>query len=171
MKKNKAIFLDRDGTINVDFGYVHDKSNLKFIEGAIDGLKKLKDAGYILIIITNQSGIGRKYFTESEYLEFNEYFLNKLKLNGVTIDKVYYCPHIDEDGCDCRKPKLKLFYDAIREFNIDLDNSYAVGDKLRDLAICEETNVRGILLGSNNDKYVSCKDLLEASNCIVNCKN
>lgn len=170
MKKNKVVFLDRDGTINNDLGYVHDSNQLKFIDGSIEGLKLLKDNGYILIIITNQSGIGRGYFTEDEYKKFNDYYLKLLSSYGVNIDKVYYCPHIDEDNCECRKPKLKLFYDAINEFNIDLDNSYAIGDKLRDLSICKETNIKGILLNDKNDNYICCKDLLEASKYIVNNK-
>jgi len=170
MKKNKVVFLDRDGTINIDLGYVHDSNQLKFIDGSIEGLKLLKDNGYILIIITNQSGIGRGYFTEDEYKKFNDYYLKLLSSYGVNIDKVYYCPHIDEDNCECRKPKLKLFYDAINEFNIDLDNSYAIGDKLRDLSICKETNIKGILLNDKNDNYIYCKDLLEASKYIVNNK-
>lgn len=165
---NKAIFLDRDGTINIDYGYVHEKDKFKFIDGAIDGLKMLNDLHYTLIIITNQSGIGRKYFTEEEFQKINYYMLEKLNENNINIAKVYYCPHIDEDNCNCRKPKLELFYQAIEEFNIDTSLSYAIGDKERDLSICTKEQVKGILLtNGNNDNYICKSNLLEAANYIA----
>ena len=167
MERNKVIFLDRDGTINIDYGYVYQKEKLEFIDGAIEGLKNLSTAGYKLIIITNQSGIGRCFFTEEDYAEFNNYFLGQLKLFGIEIEKVYYCPHTDSDNCECRKPKLKLFYDAIEEFNVDLSNSYAIGDKERDLAICNETSIKGILIGNKSDKYLNFSNLLDAANYIT----
>ena len=167
MEKNKVVFLDRDGTINVDYGYVYKTEDLSFIPGALDGLKKLCSAGYKLIIITNQSGIGRKYFSINDYNKFNEFFLNKLFINGIKIASVYYCPHIEEDNCDCRKPKLGLFKKAIREFNVDLDNSIAIGDKERDLCICESTNIKGILIGDNSNKYFSCNNLNDAADYIL----
>lgn len=148
--KNKAVFLDRDDTINKDFGYVYQKEKLEFLPGAIEGLKKFQENGYKLIIITNQSGIGRGYFTEKQYLDFNNYFLSKLLENGVSIDKVYYCKHAPEDNCECRKPKLSLFEQAIIDFDIDLDSSCAIGDKERDISISKETNVKGFILGQND---------------------
>lgn len=160
---NKALFLDRDGTINKDFGYVYEKEKLVFLKGTIEGLKKFQDSNYKLIIITNQSGIGRNYFSEKEYLEFNDYMLNKLLEKGIKIDKVYYCKHSPDENCDCRKPKLKLFYDAINDFNIDLDNSVAIGDNKRDIAICNETNVKGFILGENN-----CNSIDDVAKIILN---
>lgn len=149
MVKNKTIFLDRDGTLNKDYGYVYQKEKLEFLPGVIKGLKELSNQGYKLIIITNQSGIARGYFSLEQYNDFNNYFLNKLHKENILIDKVYCCPHKDEDNCECRKPKLGLFYKAIKEFNVDLDNSYAVGDKIRDLSICDETNIKGIILDNS----------------------
>ena len=96
--KNKYIILDRDGTINVDYGYVHDIKKINFIDGAIEGLNKLKNAGFRFIIVTNQSGIGRGYFTLKDYDIFNSVFLEKLSNFGINIDKVYTCPHIEEDN-------------------------------------------------------------------------
>lgn len=169
---NKAIFLDRDGTINVDYGYVHEKDKFKFIDGAIEGLKILNDLHYLLIIITNQSGIGRKYFTESQFEELNNYMLEKLEENGINISKVYFCPHVAEDDCNCRKPKLGLFYKAIEEFNIDSSISYAIGDKERDLSICTKEKVKGILItNDNNDNYICKPSLLEAANYIAKNSN
>ena len=161
---NKAIFLDRDGTINIDYGYVSEISKFNFIDGAVEGLKILNDLGFLLIVISNQSGIGRGYFPEEKLIKLNDYMVSELKKKGVNIAKFYYCSHVDEDNCECRKPKLKLFYDAIKEFDIDVNNSYAIGDKERDLSICDKENVIGILLtNEKNDKYICKKDLLEAS--------
>lgn len=163
MEKSKVIILDRDGTINYDYGYVHDIDKLVFIEGALDALKLLYDNGYKLVIITNQSGIGRGYFTIEDYNKFNRYFLKKIEEQNIKIEKVYTCPHIDEDNCDCRKPKLGLFYKAIAEMNIDLDNSYAIGDKIRDIAISNETNIKGIIVGSKIEEYECYENLLQAA--------
>ena len=132
---NRVVFLDRDGTINVDYGYVGSIDKFDFINGAIDGLKILSDLGFLLIVISNQSGVGRGYFSEDDVKNVNNYMVKELKKNGVVISSVYYCPHVDSDNCDCRKPKLKLFYDAVKKYNIDLDSSYAIGDKERDLSI------------------------------------
>ena len=170
MKPNKAIFLDRDGTINEDFGYVYKKDNLKFINGAIKALKILQDAGYKLLIITNQSGIGRGYYTIEDFQIFNDYMLNELEKNGVIIDKVYFCPHTDSDNCNCRKPKIGLYLKAIKEFNIDEENSYSIGDKESDLAICSKSKIKGIFLGNNN-KYNCKNDLLEAAKYILSSKH
>ena len=161
---NKAIFLDRDGTINVDYGYVHEIEKFEFIDGVIEGLKILSDLGYLLIVITNQSGIARGFFTEEQFQTLNNYMLNKLEENNISIAKVYYCKHVDKDNCDCRKPKLGLFYKAIEEFDIDIDNSYAIGDKERDLLICKQENTQGILLTkTTQDGYICKSSLLEAA--------
>lgn len=168
MEKNKVVFLDRDGTINIDYGYVYEKEKLVFVDGVIDGLKKLQEFGFKLIIVTNQSGIGRGYYTLEECNKFNEYLIEKLKEQNINISKVYVCPHKDEDNCNCRKPKLSLFYQAIDEFNIDLDNSFAIGDNIRDLKICDETNIKGILLFNQNDRYISKKSFKESIDYITN---
>lgn len=161
---NKTVFLDRDGTINVDYGYVYKIEDLQFIDGALEGLKILSDLGYKLIIITNQSGIGRGMYTKKDFKVFNNYMLKTLKEEGININKVYYCPHNPDDNCNCRKPKLELFYKAIDDFNIDINNSFAIGDKPRDLSICKNENVKGILLTKDNNKEYICKNnLLEAA--------
>lgn len=161
---NKAVLLDRDGTINIDYGYVYKINNFKFIDCSIDGLKKLSDLGYILIIITNQSGIGRGYFSKNDFNILNNYMIELLKKENINISKVYVCPHTADDNCNCRKPKLELFYQAIKEFDIDIDNSYVIGDKERDISICNNENIKGILLTNEiNNKYICKKNLLEAA--------
>lgn len=158
---NKAILLDRDGTINEDYGYVFEIEKFKFIEGVIEGLKILRDLGYKLIVITNQSGIARGYYTEEDAIKIFNYMKDKLLKENIVIEKVYYCPHIG-DNCNCRKPKLELFYKAQREFDIDFNKSYAIGDKLRDLAICEKENIKGFLL--NNDEGIKNSNIQRGKN-------
>ena len=161
---NKAVLLDRDGTINFDFGYIHKVEDFKFLDGAIEALKLLTDLKYKLIIITNQSGIGRKYFSLTDFKLVNEYMLKVLKNNGVEISHTYMCPHIDSDHCECRKPKLKMFYDAIKEYDIDINNSFVIGDKIRDLAICDKEKINGILISKKYDsRYICKKSLLDAA--------
>lgn len=164
---HKAVLLDRDGTINVDYGYVYKIKDFKFIDGVIEGLKILNDLGYYLIIITNQSGIGRGYYQIKDFEKLNKYMINTLRENGIIIKNVYYCPHISNDECECRKPKLGLFYQAIKDYNIDIDNSYVIGDKERDLALSDEENIHGILLSDKSkSKYLCKKNLLEAAHYI-----
>ncbi len=103
--KNKAIFLDRDGVINEDTGYVYKIEDFKIIDGVFEALIDLKSVGYLLIIVTGQSGIGRSYYTEDDYQKLTDYMLNTLSTKGINISKVYYCPHAPEDNCNCRKPK------------------------------------------------------------------
>ena len=163
---NKVVFLDRDGTINEDYGYVFEIEKFKFIKGVIEGLKILRDLGYKLIVITNQSGIARGYYTKEDAIKIFEYMKNELLKENIEIEKVYYCPHIG-DNCNCRKPKLELFYKAQKEFDIDFKESYAIGDKVRDLAICEKENVKGFLLNNKekieNENIKRSKNLLEAA--------
>ncbi|MGE5455575.1 MAG: D-glycero-alpha-D-manno-heptose-1,7-bisphosphate 7-phosphatase [Ignavibacteriales bacterium] len=166
---NKVIFLDRDGTINVDYGYVHKLTDLVFMKNAIEGLKLMTKMGYMLIVVTNQSGIGRKMYTIDEYNKFNKYFIDKLLEAGIKITNVYFCPHTEEDNCDCRKPKIGLYKKAIEEYNPDLNKSYVIGDRERDLSICEYTSIEGIIIGSKNDKYIFANDLLDAAKYIQQC--
>ncbi len=153
---NKAIFLDRDGTINVEKHYLYKKEDFEFLPGVIDALKQLQRMGYLLIIITNQSGIGRGYYTEEDFLQLNDWMVGYLKRQGVTVTDVYYCPHLPDAkvaeyrmDCECRKPKLGMYRQAVKDHDIDLSQSYAIGDKIRDCAICESTPCKGFLIGYN----------------------
>lgn len=164
---NKAIFLDRDGTINIEKNYLYKIEDFEFIPGAIEGMRELSSAGFKLIIITNQSGIARGYYTEDEFKILNDWMLEELRCQGVVIDAVYYCPHLPDasidkykKNCSCRKPSLGLYEKAISEYDIDLERSYAVGDKIRDCSICEKTNCQGYLIGNNekNDIVVAVRN-------------
>lgn len=136
----RAIFLDRDGVINVDNGYVSVVDDFEFIDGVIEALQALKEKGYLLVIITNQSGIARGYFSEEQFHTLTEWMDWSLADRGVDLDGVYYCPHHAEDGigeykvdCDCRKPKAGMLNEAIEELGIDITQSILVGDKASDI--------------------------------------
>lgn len=153
---NKAVFLDRDGTINVEKNYLYRIEDFEFLSGAVEGLRMLQNAEYKLVIITNQSGIGRGYYTEEEFRTLNNWMIKELRKQGVVIDAVYYCPHLPDAKieryrkvCECRKPALGLYERAIKELNIEVEQSFAIGDKIRDCYICEKTNCRGYLIGTN----------------------
>ncbi|OOF36852.1 D-glycero-beta-D-manno-heptose 1,7-bisphosphate 7-phosphatase [Rodentibacter heidelbergensis] len=136
---NKAIFLDRDGTLNIDYGYVHEIDHFKFIEGAIDALRTLKGMGYLLVLVTNQSGIARGYFSEDQFLQLTEWMDWSLAEQGVDLDGIYYCPHHIQgkgeyrEDCDCRKPKSGMLLQAIKELKIDPTKSVMIGDKVDDI--------------------------------------
>ena len=146
---NKAVFLDRDGTINVDYGYVYQYEKFDYIEGVTDALKMLQDMGYLLIIITNQSGVARGYYTQEDVELLHEKVCNDLQKKGITLTHIYYCPHLS--GCTCRKPQTELFYKAAREYQIDMGSSIAVGDRLRDLTICQEQPVMGFWITDDEE--------------------
>ncbi|MRJ01838.1 MAG: D-glycero-beta-D-manno-heptose 1,7-bisphosphate 7-phosphatase [Epsilonproteobacteria bacterium] len=143
----KAVFLDRDGVINRDLGYVHRIEDFHFIEGIFEALRYLQDLGYTLFIVTNQSGIGRGYYGIEEFEELTEFMLRRLKEEGIEIKKVYFCPHHPDQGCNCRKPEPGMVLKAAEEFGIDLKRSWLIGDKESDIEAAQRAGVgRTILL-------------------------
>ena len=148
----KAIFLDRDGTINVEKDYIYKSEDLVFEEGTIEALKTFKNLGYILIVVSNQSGIARGYFTEEDLNIFNNNMNEILKKNGVEITEFYCCPH-HPDGigeykkvCECRKPNNKMIEDAIKKYNIAREKSYMIGDKTSDIGAGLKSNLKTVLV-------------------------
>jgi len=132
MLLKKAVFLDRDGTINEDEGYVYEVEKFKLLPGVIEGLKLLQD-DYLFFVITNQSGIARGYYTHDQYLKFNDVVIETLKENGIVIKETYCCPHITEDNCDCKKPKTFFIDKAVKDYNIDAKESWMIGDHPSDI--------------------------------------
>lgn len=140
----KALFLDRDGTINVDYGYVHEWSKFKFVKGVVDFCRRAQDCGYSIFVVTNQSGIARGMFTECEYQSLTRRMKREFVKRGVKITAVYHCPSLE--GPD-RKPAPGLFLKAQRRYGIDMKNSIAVGDKPRDVEAGKAAGVgRNVLL-------------------------
>lgn len=150
----KAVFLDRDGVINVDSGYVYKKEDFIFIDGVFKTLKFYQDKGYLLFIITNQSGINRGYFTFDQYMYLCGYILDEFKKNDIFISKIYHCPHAPSERCACRKPSPYMIKQAQKEFNIDLSNSILIGDKISDMQAGLNAKVGKLfLLGTQKDEY------------------
>ena len=151
--KSKAIFLERDGTINEDYGYVYKLSDLKLIEGVTKELTRLQDKGYLLIIVTNQSGIGRNKYTYEDALRFNDGLLTVLKKEKVFITDVFMCPHVPEENCECRKPKPGMLRGAMKKYNIDPGQSYMLGDKMSDVECGQNAGVSSFLITQKNDLH------------------
>lgn len=129
----KTVFLDRDGVINIDHDYVHKIEEFEFVEGVIDACKYLQKQGFQLVVITNQSGIARGYYTMDDFNILSDWMVKEFKKNGVDIASVYLCPHGPKDGCDCRKPKTGMIDQANKDLGVDIQNSWLIGDKGSDI--------------------------------------
>ena len=154
----KAVFLDRDGTINVDVGYLSDPEGLVFIRGAKEGVRLLKDNGFFVFIVTNQSGVGRGYFSLKNLSAVNEKMLHGFSKEGIHIDGIYYCPHHPRERCRCRKPQPKIVKDIAQEFKIDLERSYFIGDKLIDVQTGKNAGCRTVLINAETSFLIEKED-------------
>ena len=180
---NKTVFIDRDGVIIEDGDYVHRIDDLKLIPGAVEGLKNLIAAGFQIIIITNQAGIARGFFTEDEYHAFSNQLLALLERGGVKIRAVYYCPHHPTEGvgrykvdCSCRKPRAGMLQRAASEHPIETSSSWLIGDKTSDIQAGKEFGLKTILVRTGyGGKDAQCAsepdyvadDLLDAARLIL----
>ena len=163
----KVAFLDRDGTINKDY----DDNDWKYIDtpeiltGNIGGLKKIRELGYEIIIITNQYTIADGIINEQKYNEFNQKLIQMLKEEGINILKIYYCPHNDSDNCNCKKPKTGMIDSALNDFDIDLSKSFYSGDGYNDFELARKFNLDFYgIKGKNNDDIFKYNNLLEVIN-------
>lgn len=170
--KRAAVFLDRDGTINVDHGYLYEIDQFQFIPGTITAMLKLKKMGFALIIVTNQSGIARGKFTESQFLILTEWMDWSLADRGVDLDGIYYCPHHPQGSvkdytlvCNCRKPEPGMFITAQRQLNIDFATSWMVGDKRSDLLAAQAAGIKNRIL-VRSGKPITQQDEVFASKVI-----
>ena len=150
--KRRFIIFDRDGVINIEKSYLHRIKDFEYENGVIEGLKELKKLGYKFIIITNQAGIAKGYYTEEDYLKLEKFITDDLLSEGIIMEKTYYCPHHPEGigkyrkECTCRKPGKGNFLKAVDEFDIDIESSYMVGDRVTDLIPAEELGFKTVLV-------------------------
>jgi D-glycero-D-manno-heptose 1,7-bisphosphate phosphatase len=131
----RALFLDRDGVVNVEKNYLHKIEDFELMEGIIDVCRNYQDQGYIIIIVTNQSGISRGYYTEEDFAVLSQWMVEHFKSFGITITRIYHCPHHESiDGfCECRKPSPGMFLEARKEYDLDMAASVMIGDNERDI--------------------------------------
>ncbi len=182
--RNKAVFIDRDGTLNEEMGYINHISRFRLYPFIPEALKVLKECGYKLIVVTNQAGIAKGYFTEQLLKEVHEYMQSKLAESSVELNAVYYCPHhpdaeIEEfkKNCSCRKPNPGMIEKAQLNFNIDLSMSFMIGDRYKDVIFGKQFGLKTIMVltGYGKGEYTYqrnswddgpdyiCENLLEAA--------
>ena len=170
---NKAFFLDRDGVINIDGNYVCEIDNFQFTKGLYKACKIIQSYGYKIIVITNQSGIGRGFYTKEQFFELNRWMLRSLQEEGIDVTDVYFCPHHPTDAlspynvdCECRKPKPGMILKAKEEHNIDLRQSVLVGDRLSDIASGKSAGIHSLYIVDKVSKAevdcFTCSNLLDA---------
>jgi len=168
----RAVFLDRDGTISKDVHFCSRVEDFEILPNAPQAIRLLNRHGFKVIVVTNQSGVGRGYFTEDALHDMHRYMRRELARHGAFIDAIYYCDHHPADGCDCRKPKPELLLRAARDCSVDLNRSFMVGDAERDMAAGKAAGCRTALITGNgkgrevSPDYVAA-DLLQAVHWIL----
>ncbi len=147
MAKRRAVILDRDGVINDhQLGYVTSWAQFRFMPGALAALRRLHEAGWLVVVATNQSAVGRGMMTQNDLEEMHARMLAEVQQAGGRIERVFTCPHRPEEGCNCRKPKPGLLLEAAREYDLDLSGCYLVGDSWRDIAAGQAVGCTTILV-------------------------
>ena len=162
----KVVFLDRDGVINKEVGYLHKVDDFEFIDGVFASCLNFQSLGYQMIIVTNQSGIGRGYYDESDFHQLTKWMLAQFKQHGVNILDVFFCPHGPESDCDCRKPKPGMFLQANNKYDIDMKNSWMIGDKEADIQAANSAGISNTVLVKSghqiNEKTSKAKFILDS---------
>ena len=158
---SKALFLDRDGIINIDHGYVSKIEDFEFTEGIFDLLKLFINEGYTLFIVTNQSGIGRGYYTQKDFTTLTQWMLDAFKKENITIESVEHCPHAPEEKCACRKPNTGMIEAILSKQRVDLKNSWMIGDKQSDIDLAHNATIQHTI--SIGDRKIHGSELSFAS--------
>jgi len=165
--RSKAIILDRDGTLIEDKDYAYKIEDLEILPGVVEGLHILHEE-FILIIVTNQSGIGRGYYTEEDFHNFNDYLIRLLKEENIEILKTYYCPHLKKDECECRKPKTKFITEIINDYNVNIKESWMMGDHPSDIQFGMNAGCKTVFLTTGHgDKHLDDLKSLEIKPTII----
>lgn len=178
--KMPAVFLDRDGTINKHVEYLHEPQKFELLPGAMEGLAEFQRNGYRIIVVTNQAGIGMGYFAKEDLFRVHKEMLRLAHSAGVAIDRIYFCPHSQADNCSCRKPAPGMIERAVKELNIDLENSYVIGDMTSDIQLAKNAGCKSVLVKSGeagkDGKYqvtpdMTAENLLDAAQKIIHNKS
>jgi D-glycero-D-manno-heptose 1,7-bisphosphate phosphatase len=177
---NKAVYLDRDGTIIKDKGYIKNVRDVEFYAHTFESLKELQKY-FLLFIITNQPGIAKGLITANEVEMVNKFMLQQLKDKGVLIHEIYYCPHLKEDHCNCRKPNPYYIHQSAKKYTIDVQSSFVVGDHPSDVQLALNSQAKGIYLltghgrkhvrelpGQFHDPVTICRNIKDATRQILN---
>jgi D-glycero-D-manno-heptose 1,7-bisphosphate phosphatase len=174
--KRRAVFLDRDGTLNQDVDFLTEVEQLHILPGVPQALRRLREAGFLLIVVTNQSAIARGLLTEEKLAFIHAEMERRLAAEGTRLDAFYYCPHLPDGrverfarACDCRKPAAGLFRRAARDWGIDAAHSYAVGDSERDVQAGRTAGCFSIMVGGGRsaDAHAHAADLAGAADIIL----
>ena len=152
MTGKPAIFLDRDGTLNEGVGYVSHPSRFTLFPWTVEAIRAIRDEGFLAVMVTNQSGIGRGYFSEEMLLSIHGDFQRLLEAAGTALDGIYYCPHRPDEGCECRKPKPGMLLRASKELGCDLSRSWMVGDNESDLKTAWSVGARASWFGRGMER-------------------
>lgn len=171
MRDLQAVFLDRDGVLNFDLGYLADPKNLKILPKVVEGLRKIKDVGFKTIIVSNQSGVARKYFNLKTMWAIDDKLKQLINKDNILLDDSFYCPHHPDfdRNCNCRKPKIGLILKAAVKYNLKINKSFCVGDKENDIVCGKNAGCKTILVSKNLKKDIKtkpdfiAKDLVEAA--------
>jgi D-glycero-D-manno-heptose 1,7-bisphosphate phosphatase len=146
MTRIKTVLLDRDGTIIYNRHYLSDPDDIEFLPGAVEGLRQMRDLGLRMVLITNQSGIGRGYFTEERLREIHDRFEAMLAEEGVRLDGIYFCPATPDDDSDCRKPRTGMVDKAARELGFDIQGAVMIGDSAADIGLARNLGIPGLFV-------------------------
>ena len=170
----KTIFLDRDGVINKEINYLHKIEDFEFINGVFEACQYFKNLNYKIIIITNQSGISRGYYTENDFQIITNWMINQFKKNDINILDVFHCPHTPISNCNCRKPMPGMLLEAKYKYNINMKNSWMIGDKEADIIAANNAGITNTILvrsglkvnkADSNAEYII--DSIEQSNKVI----
>jgi D-glycero-D-manno-heptose 1,7-bisphosphate phosphatase len=150
----KTIFLDRDGVINKEVNYLYKIDQFKFLNGVFNACKKFLELEFKIIVITNQSGIARGYYSVNDYENLTNWMLSQFKNQGISILDTFYCPHMPESNCACRKPNPGMFIAAKNKHNIDMDKSWVIGDKETDIEAAKSAGIPNRILVRSGHKII-----------------
>ena len=149
----KIVFIDRDGVINIEKNYLYKIEDFEFIDGVFESLKYLQNLGYKLVIITNQSGIGRGYYTFEQYETLTTWMKKQFLKNNINISEVFCCPHTPDTNCNCRKPKTGMIDNCSKILDIDHKNSWLIGDKDSDIQTAYNANIKNTIQVRSGHKF------------------